>query len=518
MSEHLAPSTASAFGQLTKDRSAAIVLLLALASCTMLMLPMFPAVPLALDEYGTYWIAGDGPLSPWKRSLNYENIPPLAPLIHRGFFRIFGESELTFRLPSALCYIGSVWLIWRLGREILDARFGSLLALTLAWHPALLDEVRIARCYGLTLLLSIFVLWAMLKWLHQPEGRWQPWAWTLGSAALIWTHYLNSALVILTSMALAWALFRDSFGGKVRLLIAWLCLAGTSVPLWAPLVRMSVWGQYFGFQTETQLTETISPFWWAGFPAAFLTSRLIRPQARSKPNSKLSRPRASIFFCAIVPMLVVVLCCRGDFASLANPRYRTSIEAAGICLWVFLIARNHSMKHSLIAVGIGLLTCWLASETYPWQLKRLHASQSIQWKELAQHVDAHGKPGQTIFVQSGLGEAALLRDFFADPVLQDYVACRLGRFYLKSEHRRIGLPFVWDLSPGMSKWYSDQLKSIASSDEPSFWLAAATDTDLNESSNLLFEKLVRLHQFVAAETVTLPQAKLILFRYQATPP
>ena len=70
----------------------------------------------------------------------------------------------------------------------------------------------------------------------------------------------------------------------------------------------------------------------------------------------------------------------------------------------------------------------------------------------------------------------------------------------------------------MKQWYSDQLKEIAASSEPSFWLAAATDTDLNESSNDRFEKLAVAHNFVADESIVLPHAKLVKFRFQAPRP
>lgn len=518
MNELRAASVTSETVQAPVDRSPPIVLIAALVSCVALMLPMLLAGPLVLDEYGTYWIAGDGPLTLWERSLDYENIPPLAPLINWIFFRIFGESEFVFRLPSALCYVVSVWLISRLGREIRNDRFGALLALVLAWHPVLLDEVRIARCYGLTLLLSIVVLWSTVRWLRMPESMGAPILWGLGSSAIIWTHYLNAVLVMLTSLVLAAFLFRYSDRGKTRLLITWLSVVVTSIPLWGPLVRMSVWGEYFGFQTETRLSETISSLWWAGFPAAFAVSVLYRPPGRLKPQS-LRRILTILFFvCGIAPMLIVAMCCRDEWASLSNPRYRTSIEAAGIVFWVSMVTRHHSMRHGLAAVCAGILVCWLASEKYPWQPKRLNTSQSSQWKEMALHVESHGLPGQAVFVQSGLGEAALLRDFFADAVLQDYVACRMGRFYLKSEHRRIGLPFVWKLSPKMEQWYADQLKEIAASEQPSFWLAVATDTDLNESSSQFFEQLAEAHHFVADAPVTLPQARLVQFRLQAASP
>ncbi|HCP11230.1 MAG TPA: hypothetical protein DIT89_02745, partial [Planctomycetaceae bacterium] len=350
------------------SRFAISVLAFALFSCVGLMLPMLTAGPLVLDEYGTYWIAGDGPLSLWERSLNYENIPPLAPALNFLFFKLLGESEFVLRLPSALCYILSIVLIWRLGRDIKDSDFGALLALVLAWHPVLLDEVRIARCYGLTLLLSIMVLHATLLWIRAPENRVFPIVWSVSSALLLWTHYFNAILVIATSIPLAWYLFSNSHAGKIRLLITWTALGGAVYPLLPSLVRMSVWGEYFGFQTESRITETISSFWWAGLPAAWL-SRYLFPQVEPSDSSSVNTRKwlsGVLFLCGVVPMLGVAVFCRGNLASLANPRYRTCIEAAGICLWLGFVSRRQKPIHSLVAVCIGLMVTWIGCGHLPW--------------------------------------------------------------------------------------------------------------------------------------------------------
>lgn len=502
------------------SRFAVSVLVVALASCIGLMLPMLFAGPLVLDEYGTYWIAGDGPLSLWERSLNYENIPPLAPAINRLFLRLLGESEFALRLPSALCYVVSIVLIFHLGRDIKDAEFGALLALILAWHPVLLDEIRIARCYGLTLLLSIVVLHSTVLWIKALESLRYPLIWASSSVLLIWTHYLNVLLVLMTSVPLAWYLFRYSHYGKNRLLMMWTIIGGSVYPLLPSLIRMSVWGEYFGFQTESSVTETVSSLWWAGLPAA-LVARYKLPHGGHSDSSSGNTGkwlRRVLFLCSVVPMLGAVLFCRGDFASLANPRYRTCVEAAGICLWLSLVSKRQKPLHRVVVVCIGLVATWIGCGHLPWHPKRLSTPQSEQWKEMAYRIQSQGSSGQAIFVQSGLGEAALLRDFFADAVLQDYVACRMGRIYVKGDHRRIGLPFVWNLSPEMNQWYRDQLHGIAAARINSFWLAAATDTDLNESSSRYFEEMAQEEGFVMSQSHVFPKAKLILFQYRNPQP
>ena len=94
-----------------------MLLLISILSGIGLSVPCLTAGPLAMDEYGTYWIASDGPLTMWERSLNYENIPPLAPWLHRVILNVLGESELTFRVPTTLCYVLAIYVSYLLGRS-----------------------------------------------------------------------------------------------------------------------------------------------------------------------------------------------------------------------------------------------------------------------------------------------------------------------------------------------------------------------------------------------------------------
>ncbi len=83
-----------------------LVLLAALICGGMLMIPALRPLPLAMDEYGTYWIMSDeNPLTLLKRSLDYENIPPLSPFIRSGLFAVLGGNEFAFRFPCAFWYM-----------------------------------------------------------------------------------------------------------------------------------------------------------------------------------------------------------------------------------------------------------------------------------------------------------------------------------------------------------------------------------------------------------------------------
>jgi hypothetical protein len=131
---------------------------------------------------------------------------------------------------------------------------------------------------------------------------------------------------------------------------------------------------------------------------------------------------------------------------------------------------------------------------------------------MALHVEKNGQPGEPIFVQSGLGEAFLLPVLYEDLVLHDYVACRLGRMYLKTEHPRYGLPFRYDLSDAMLRFYAQLVNSIKETPHQSLWVAAATDTDLNELSTRVFLDFVQQQGFMAVNRTESHDTMLVHFK------
>jgi hypothetical protein len=72
-------------------------------------------------------------------------------------------------------------------------------------------------------------------------------------------------------------------------------------------------------------------------------------------------------------------------------------------------------------------------------------------------------------------------------MFMEYVACRVSRFYLETPHPRLGLPFLWDDRSGVREFFRNVLLKMndpgpADGAAASFWIASATDTDLNRNS------------------------------------
>ena len=52
---------------------------------------------------------------------------------------VLGKSDLTFRLPSAICAIAAIPVVYQTGKELSDSRTGGIAAMMLAWHPEAIE-------------------------------------------------------------------------------------------------------------------------------------------------------------------------------------------------------------------------------------------------------------------------------------------------------------------------------------------------------------------------------------------
>jgi 4-amino-4-deoxy-L-arabinose transferase-like glycosyltransferase len=477
------------------------------------MAPIRNAGPLVLDEYGTFWLVDpNSPLTLWERSLHYENIPPLMPLIQRTFLALFGESELVFRLPSVLCYLAAIPAVYVLGRDLGNPTIGSLAALLTAWRTLVVLEVRVARVYGLALLLSVLAFHAVVRWLREPESRRWAFAWAVYATGLLWTHYLNGAVVALQFLVLCQLAYRGVRATRLFFVSSLVVFLG-SVPLWPALLRMAEEGQYFGFQTDRPIWEDVRPLWWIGLPLGWLVARIVNqlPWGGNLPVVA-TWPPVSLWIWGALPAVLVPIVCEGSLASLENPRYRIGFAATGACFVVWLICHNVRRPAAVAGVLATIAAITVMAERPPWSFKRLGSYRAVEWRQMARLVQRRGVAGEPIFVQSGLGEGFLVPAYFEDEVFHDYTACRMGRFYLKTPHPRYALPFMWNANfDVLAAYYRGVIDKHRQSPVKTLWVACATDTDLNVASLMGIEHILR--QAGARELDRHTHTSAVLVRY-----
>ncbi len=492
---------------------------LAFLSSLLLMWPLVFAGPLVLDEHGSYWIVdSDLPGSSWTRSLDYAAIPPLSGWLQSLCLSVFGKSEFIFRLPSALCYLAAVVAIYRLGTDLHDRILGGLAALVLAWHPEAMDEVRIARCYGLVLLLSSLVLWTTWHWLTFAGSQKWSLLWTLSGAGLLWTHYTSALLVVITAAWIGIGCLRsDNISRNLKVwLMNMVGLFVLCLPLIRPVLRLQKWGPALNYMSGDQsIWSFIGPFWWLGIPTGWLLCLICRSAGRTARGKSPSMWRYAPILIAgsLLPMLILAALATGDLTSLANPRYRVAYAPASACLMAGIFRFRSHWAVAFAGTVVALAAAWTISPLTPWQLGRLGSATDTEWRDVGLHLSEHSKPGEPVFVQSGLVESNLVPLYAKDAMFMEYVACRVSRFYLESPHRRYGLPFVWDNQTGVQEIFREVLLRRNSPDAvddatASFWIAAATDTDLNRNSLNGMQQLAHSIGYVLTEYRSWPNVRL----------
>ncbi len=138
----------------------------------------------------------------WLDALRFKDVPPLYPLLLRGWMGLAGDSESALRLPSAL--LGALFVgasLWA-GREIFDPRIALWSGIWAAVSPMQIYYSQEARPYALltALLVATYVLlWRALR--AGTRAR-----WTLVSAAVaavLYSHYLAILGLLPTAVMLS---------------------------------------------------------------------------------------------------------------------------------------------------------------------------------------------------------------------------------------------------------------------------------------------------------------------------
>ena len=519
------------------------LLIVAMISGVALMSRVWTAGPLVLDEHVSYWIVQSSlPGSVAQRSLNWAATPPLSSWIQQAFISTFGKSDTVFRSSSVIFFWLAILTMYPLGRDLGGPLVGGLSSLVLAWHPTVLDEVRIARCYGLLLWLSVLLIWAAIRWQRRPDS----WLNALGGACaatgLMWTHYLSAPLPVLCFVTMVGSLIRShgSFKQWRNLLTAALLVAVCSVPLMPALFRMWEWSPFLNFQQNVSPPwEIIGPLWWIGIPLGLFTAWLVnrgmilfgrssidpppsgtRVQKRGRqtvsPAASCSHPETRndiwmLTLWSLVPLLLLVLVAWGDRASLANPRYQIAFAIPGSCLMASLLARRRRGVAATVGCVAALSVTWFMTGRSPFEPHRLRDPGAAHWQKMADIIQLEGNDDQPIFAQSGLVESTLVPAFFEDRQFMEYVASRISRFYLDRPCPRYGLPFNWKSSPQMQQYFADRLIDAKSHGVTTAWLAGAIDTDLNRMSISGFEAILHDQGYVTVGEWNTPFAILKRF-------
>jgi len=120
--------------------------------------------------------------------------PTLYPILLH-FWSYMGHSDTMLRLLSVLFGIITLWVVYLIGKNLLDARHGLLCSLLMAISPFHIWYSREARMYSLLILLSAASVLFFIKFLQKQKG-WPGVWWALSTGLAIYTHYYAVFILI----------------------------------------------------------------------------------------------------------------------------------------------------------------------------------------------------------------------------------------------------------------------------------------------------------------------------------
>lgn len=189
-----------------------------------------------------------------------EQTPPLLHYFMHFWIQAYGLSEFAIRLPAALCGIGAVWMIYKLGSLLYTRREGCIAAMLMAVSAFQISYSQEARVYSPLILTTLLSCYAFVK-LIQEGGRKHQIAYVLATGLLYWIH-LHSVFIVaaqqLTWLYL-WLTRRKTPGFKLPPRI-WLACSLIALALFAPwMPAVYYW-----------VTQAAHAFWIAPMTAKFV--------------------------------------------------------------------------------------------------------------------------------------------------------------------------------------------------------------------------------------------------------
>jgi len=125
-----------------------------------------------LDEAVQIWASRDFSLADLlTKYLPQDFNPPAYHLLLHFWIKIFGSAEAGVRLLSVFLALGSICLIWQIGKKLKMAKAGQLAALFLATSPLHIYYSQEARMYMLACFSVLLATWCLLQFLASPT--WQ---------------------------------------------------------------------------------------------------------------------------------------------------------------------------------------------------------------------------------------------------------------------------------------------------------------------------------------------------------
>ncbi len=164
---------------------------------------------------------------------SFDNHPPTYYLLLHFWIRIFGDSEISLRMPSAIFSFLSVYFTFKAGELLFDRQVALVAALLLALSGFSIFYAQEARMYSLLAFASVLSVYFLLKFLHQQTRR-SLFNLIWSSTLLVYTHLYGLFIIIAENIYMLALLYGAGNRISGLSLKKWLTVQGVIVLLSLP--------------------------------------------------------------------------------------------------------------------------------------------------------------------------------------------------------------------------------------------------------------------------------------------
>jgi len=179
----------------------------------------------------------------------HDNNPPLYYTLLHWWIQLFGVSEFSVRLPSAIFGILSVLMMYKIGSMLFDVEAGRLSSFLLAISTFHIYYSQEARTYSLSLFLTLLGMYFFLKAIENMSHK-NVIGYVLSSVMLLYSHIYGLFIIIVQNLyfIISYLLSKE---GKQYAFRKWILIQCVIVTLFVPWISILV----------TQVHEVEKAFW-----------------------------------------------------------------------------------------------------------------------------------------------------------------------------------------------------------------------------------------------------------------
>ena len=170
----------------------------------LVVIPLAATLNLDVDEVSTVHTVAGNLDAAWHRAIGFEAQAPLYFLL-LDLWAHLGQSPLMLRLPSILCALATLPLVWRLGARYAPAVNPAIVTAAFALNPWTIWSALEIRLYALIVLIAAaYLLAATRTYLDADRATWRDRALVIGLVCVgIYTQYYFVSLPIAFFVAIA---------------------------------------------------------------------------------------------------------------------------------------------------------------------------------------------------------------------------------------------------------------------------------------------------------------------------